>query len=118
MKKIHQIDENGLYICDIIVDDNSEIPKNCISTVCPNGFYLPKWNGIEWVEGGEKPQPSIDYQISELKDKLASEDYKIIKCYEYKLNGQDMPYDIDALHEERELIRQEIRILQELKVNE
>jgi len=76
---------------------------------------LPKWNGKEWVEGGEKPQPSIDYQIAELKQKLTDEDYKIIKCYEYKLNAQELPYDIDALHEERELNRQEIRILQELQ---
>lgn len=24
----------------------------------PQGFYWPKWNGAEWVEGGQAPEPT------------------------------------------------------------
>lgn len=51
--------------------------------------------------------------IKAYQNKLTSSDYKIIKCYEYSLAGLEMPYDIEALHAERESIREEIRKLEE-----
>ena len=39
--------------------------------------------------------------IKAFEEKLASSDYKIIKCYEYALAGLDLPYDIQDLHTER-----------------
>ena len=51
--------------------------------------------------------------IETFEKKLASSDYKIIKCYEYSLAGLDLPYDINELHAEREAIRDEIRKLEE-----
>lgn len=51
--------------------------------------------------------------IETFEKKLASSDYKIIKCYEYSLAGLDLPYDIEELHAEREAIREEIRKLEE-----
>lgn len=51
--------------------------------------------------------------IKVFQDKLASSDYKVIKCYEYSLAGLDLPYDINELHAEREAIREEIRRLEE-----
>ena len=50
--------------------------------------------------------------IKAFEEKLASSDYKIIKCYEYSLAGLDLPYDIQDLHTEREAIREEIRKLE------
>ncbi len=47
-----------------------------------------------------------------LERELASTDYKIIKCYEYSLVGLELPYDIQALHVERENLREEIRSLE------
>lgn len=44
---------------------------------------------------------------------LQESDYKIIKCYEYFLVGLDLPYDIEALHSEREALREEIRKIEE-----
>ena len=29
-----------------------------IATDVPQGFYWPKWNGAEWVEGGQAPDPT------------------------------------------------------------
>jgi hypothetical protein len=48
-----------------------------------------------------------------LELRLSKSDYKVIKCYEYSLAGLDLPYDIEALHAERESIREEIRQLEE-----
>ena len=39
---------------------------------------------------------------------LDSGDYKVIKCMEAYLCGEDLPYDIHALHAERELQRKTI----------
>ena len=48
-----------------------------------------------------------------LELRLTKSDYKVIKCYEYSLAGLDLPYDIEALHAEREAIRDEIRKLED-----
>ena len=42
------IDSNGFFIEDAFVDKLTEFT---IETPCPNGFYLPKWDGTQWVEG-------------------------------------------------------------------
>lgn len=55
-------------------------------------------------------------QIGTLKAQLDSSDYKIIKCAEDKARGiakDDLPYDIDALHNERQGIRDQINALEE-----
>ena len=45
---IRIIDKNGLFIEDTFVE---EITEFTIETPCPSGFYHPRWNGVEWVEG-------------------------------------------------------------------
>lgn len=50
--------------------------------------------------------------IRALEAQLTETDYQIIKCYEYSLVGLELPYDIQALHEEREAIREQIRELE------
>lgn len=52
-------------------------------------------------------------QLKNLKKQLTSTDYQVIKCYEYSLAGLALPYDITALHEEREALRVQIRELEE-----
>ena len=51
-------------------------------------------------------------KISVLKRQLEETDYKIIKCYEYRLIELEMPYDIAILHTERQVLRDEINILE------
>ena len=45
---VRKIDENGMFIEDVFVEELNEFT---IETPCPSGFYRPKWNGKEWVEG-------------------------------------------------------------------
>jgi len=49
--KVIEIDSNGLYVTDVLLQDGEEVPTNCIATQCSPGFYLPMWNGTSWIEG-------------------------------------------------------------------
>jgi hypothetical protein len=45
---VRVIDENGFFVGDDFVE---ELTPFTIETPCPEGFYKPKWDGIQWVEG-------------------------------------------------------------------
>lgn len=51
-------------------------------------------------------------RITELQKQLYDTDYKVIKCYEYSLIGLELPYDMETLHAERQVIRDEINNLE------
>jgi len=57
-------------------------------------------------------KPMIQNQINDLKMQLSDTDYRITKCFEYSLIGEELPYDIGKLHTERQAIRDEINRLQ------
>lgn len=50
--------------------------------------------------------------IEDLKKQLTATDYKVIKCHEYALCGLALPYDIEALHAERQALRDKINELE------
>lgn len=58
----------------------------------------------------------IEQKIRDLTCDLAASDYKIIKCYEYSLIGEPMPYDVAEANAERQSMRDRINELQN-KVN-
>ena len=70
--RLAKIDENGMFLKDVIVDkfptieelqtftdeDGNETEQSVqvndplyVATPCRGGLYLPKWDGIEWIEG-------------------------------------------------------------------
>lgn len=51
-------------------------------------------------------------RINELKLELLNSDYKVIKCYEANLIGEEMPYDLEALVAQRKSWREEINNLE------
>lgn len=61
----------------------------------------------------EELQGAIE-EIESLKIELNSTDYKIIKCSECQMAGVELPYDIVALHAERQAIRDRINELEEV----
>lgn len=65
----------------------------------------------------DKPTHTVPprVEIERLKAKLTATDYKVIKCSECQLTGEPMPYDITALHAERQAIRDEINRLEQSK---
>ena len=58
-----------------------------------------------------EPIPT-EQEIASLKAQLEQTDYKIIKSSEYQLAGQELPYDIHALHTERQTLRDRINELE------
>ena len=74
-------------------------------------------NGVttvtKWTPG-EIPEVPVDNstEIAKLKAELESTDYKIIKCYEAQLVGEELPYDVVALHAERQSLRDKINELE------
>lgn len=51
-------------------------------------------------------------EIAALKEELASSDYKVAKIAECGALGLPMPYDVEALHKERQAIRDRINELE------
>lgn len=81
-------------------EDNEAIAKR----EAENGEYTIEDNGAE---------KTPEEQIAELKKKLADSDYKVIKCSECQLLGQELPYDVTELHAERQAIRDQINQLEQ-----
>ena len=51
-------------------------------------------------------------QIDDLKTRIAASDYKVIKTYEYTLLGEQTGYDMEAVHAERQALRDQINTLE------
>ena len=75
MYYVRIIDSNGFFVRDDFVDELTEVT---IETPCSDGFYLPKWDGTQWVEGKTAEEisgilasvvveKSADQRISELE---------------------------------------------------
>lgn len=69
--------------------------------------------GNEYIKDDEIVE-KISYEptIDDLKQQLNSTDWKIIKCYEYQLIGEELPYNILELHTERQRLRDSINNLE------
>lgn len=114
--------------------DNKDYPINDFSDfktlyrVVEDGFYLSN-DGSIYVEPKEIPTKELtdeekaqkeredriielQVEIQTLKDQISETDYQIIKSYEYYLVGKEVEYDIKALHQNRQLIRDEINTLE------
>ena len=79
-----------------------------------------KWCKRTIADNAENNEPAAPseasqarWRIAELEEQLRAHDYKVIKCFEAQATGGTMPYDIAALHAEREAARSEINELQQ-----
>ncbi len=52
-------------------------------------------------------------KIAELKEFLRASDYKVIKCLEAFVAGEEMPYDFPALKNQRKTWREQLAKLEE-----
>ena len=102
------------------------LPANCTLIEPPeskDGFDIV-WSGYAWeYKEQEKPKDEEPYvqtekektqqEIWELKEKLSETDYKILKCSEASLLGQELPYDLNSVVSERDGWRAQINELEE-----
>ena len=105
-QKTRQVLEPMTFVCPL-----STLNQNIafVSSIAYNGEYTIEDNGVE---------PTVEEQITSLKTQLSSTDYKIIKCSEAQLLGEELPYDIASLHAERQALRDKINELeQQLEAN-
>ena len=112
MLKYAKIINNETKLCEIGAGTNNEFYKSIGMT---EQEVEQAWNGAWYLAGyaPEKPQEEKDKEeITRLKDELAATDYKIIKCSEYNLAGQSLPYEIEELHAKRQALRDRINELE------
>lgn len=127
-------------IVNTFVDGNGEQHTETVTEEEQIAALSPEWKPVDpidqaQVEGAEDgyiivPVPydggdhiGYDYvlkrdtqavrtEIQALKDSLAESDYQITKCYEASLIGEPLPYDIVALHTQRQQQRDKINELE------
>jgi hypothetical protein len=101
IKQVHRIDSDGLYVEPVIMTydelnnftDENPLPSDIVLIDIPEGFYLPKWNGEEWVEGGGLSLDEIKAQkISEL-DQTCNQ--TILSGFTSSALGDPHEYDFD-----------------------
>lgn len=57
---------------------------------------------------------ALEQEIRTLECQLRATDYEVIKAYEYEKCGIKAPYDMDAVHKERQAKRDRINEIQAL----
>lgn len=57
-------------------EGNTQLDPQYIEEAPPQGFYLPRWTGTEWIEGGVAPDPITSQPTVE--DRLAMAEMAIL----------------------------------------
>ena len=72
------------------------------------------WTKVEPIQPSEEELAAMQRaaEVENLKMQLAESDYKVIKIAECAACGLPMPYDAEALHSERQAIRDRINELE------
>jgi hypothetical protein len=116
MKQINQVDVTGLYIGPFIASDE-QISRHLnpddeftlglvVIDPIPEGFYKPKWNGLEWVEGLTEeqinflenqpiPPTEIDLLKTEVNNGLESLDQRTLGMQEIDYYTLDQATRLD-----------------------
>ena len=75
-------------------------------------FDEDKYNSLLAETDAEKSKQAKLAEIDNLKAELSSTDYKVIKCAECSISGEEMPYDVETLHKDRQALRDKINQLE------
>lgn len=89
----------------------SEQPQCDTGFVAVDSYVVKDGKLVQSWEIKTDPE-AVKTQIADLKERLSSTDYMVIKCYECQLVGDALPYDIEALRREKQAIRDEINRLE------
>lgn len=95
--------------------DTSELEPKTEKPFTNVPYYVLNGNAI--IRKWEVVDNSINFnqdEIESLKRELSEDDYKVVKCMESMILGEEMPYDVKNLIKERNLKRDKIRLLKTL----
>lgn len=67
---------------------------------------------LGWEVYRTDEQEEYEKEIGQLKAELSATDYKIIKCSEASLLGEELPYNVSELHATRQALRDRINQLE------
>ena len=85
MKLFRKIDTTtGNFLEDVLFEShptvldaegNTILDAQCVEEAPAQGFYLPRWNGTEWEEGGQAPEPTVpklstDEKLTQMAEQL------------------------------------------------
>lgn len=85
----------------------SEQPQTEPGKIAVDSFAIVEGKVVQtWIIQAD--MEAVKAEIETLKASLSNTDYQVIKCYEATLIGATLPYDIEALHTERQAIREKI----------
>lgn len=103
------IDGNKIWYKEPLIYNNRQIFGAKESLILKAG-----WTKYEEIPPTQEELDKIEAsrRISELKSLLREGDYKIIKCAEASLLGEEIPYNISELTTQRDSYRNEINSLQ------
>lgn len=109
---------NQMGTFSVVPEGWAVIPANITCENFPFGeVEVAEINGVmtvtKWIPS-EIPGAPVDNsaEIAKLKAELTSTDYKVVKCSEAQMAGEELPYDIVALHAERQALRDRINELE------
>lgn len=91
-----------------------EVDGRVILNPTPEMLADAGWVKVEPHQPSEEELAAIAKaaEVENLKMQLADSDYKVIKIAECVACGLPMPYDAEALHSERQAIRDRINLLE------
>jgi hypothetical protein len=91
--------------------DLSQQEINKYIDMIPHLYYIN--NSFINKDNNKFKLEDINIKIQDLKLKLNSTDYQIIKCYEASMREQSLPYNLEELSAQRDVWRAEINQLEE-----
>ena len=57
MDEFGNITSHSEWVPVLDAEGNTILDAQFVEEAPKQGFYLPRWNGMEWVEGGQAPEP-------------------------------------------------------------
>lgn len=82
MKQVYKIDNNGIYIQPLIIDDETEITSDIVEIPPPQGLYRAKWTGTEWIE--DMTQEKIDDLNNQPRELTEIEQLKVSQAEQFE----------------------------------
>ncbi|MFS0822182.1 hypothetical protein [Bacillus sp. 1P02SD] len=59
MKLVYRIDNSGYWLGDVIVNDSTVVPPDCIRDKPPHGLFKPRYVNGQWTEGATKEEVEL-----------------------------------------------------------
>ena len=69
LDELDELVQYGEWVPVLDAEGNALLDPQYVEEAPPQGLYLPRWTGTEWVEGGQAPEPIP--QPSTLEERVA-----------------------------------------------